>query len=79
MENKYKTRDFYEAAYLVAKECKILKIDRVLDSPRCYFVFDNPTRCKELVTEFWNKQGFIDGKTYAEAINYLKDRLFAKV
>lgn len=79
MDKEYKSRDLYESAYLIAKGFPLLRIDRTFDSPRCSFVFDNPAKCKEMVTEFWNKQGLINGKTYAEAINYLKDRIFAGV
>lgn len=79
MENEYKTRDLYEAAYLTAKGLNLKRLERSVSSSRCYFIFDNPPECKTTVTAFWNKQGIIDPKTYAEAIRNLKDRLFAGV
>lgn len=79
MENEYRTRDLYEAAYLTAKGLQLLRVDRVLDSPRRHFVFDGSAKCKVLITEFWNKLGVVDPKTYAEAIRNLKDRLYAGV
>lgn len=79
MEDEYKTRDLYEAAYLIAKGLNLKRLERSTSSPRCYFIFDNPPECKTTVAIFWNKQGTVDPKTYAETIRNLKDRLFAGV
>ena len=79
METKYKTHDLYEAAYLVAKGLKLRELERSPSSSRCFFVFTNPTECKKIVVEFWNKQGLVIPKAYAEAIRNLKDRIFAGV
>jgi len=79
MENEYRTRDLYEAAYLVAKGLKVKKVEKVSLSSRCFFVFDNPEKCRQIVVEFWNKEGSVEPKTYAEAVRNLKDRIYAGV
>lgn len=75
----YNTTDLYLAAYILTKEIELLKIERVLNSKQCIFVFGNPPACKKAVKEFWNKKGSVIPKVYAEAIRNLKDRVFAEI
>jgi len=79
MKTEYKTRDLYEAAYLVAKGLNLKRLERKPSSRRCFFVFDNLSECKMAVVDFWNGRGVITPKSYAEAIRNLKDRLYAGV
>lgn len=78
METEYKTRDLYEAAFLVAKGILPTRLEQALNSSRYFFIFGNFADCTQLVSDFWNKKGLVDPRTYSEAINYLKDRLFAR-
>lgn len=79
MESEYKTSDLYEAAYLVAKGLPLLSVERSPNSSRRFFMFAHSPQCKTAVMEFWNKEGLIGPQKYAEAINYLKDRLYAGI
>jgi hypothetical protein len=79
MKTEYRTKDLYEAAYLVAKGLKLKRLERKPSSRRCFFVFDNLSECKTAVVDFWNCRGVVIPKSYAEAIRNLKDRLYAGV
>lgn len=76
---EFSTSDLYPAGYILSKGIKLLKIDKIPGSSKCIFVFENLLACKTALEEYWNNQGEITPKTYAEAIKSLKDRLFAGI
>ncbi len=79
MQPEYKTRDLYEAAYLLTKGMKLARVERSTSSPRCFFVFADFPACRVIVTEYWDGHGLVAPKAYAEAVRSLKDRIFASV
>jgi hypothetical protein len=73
--NTYSTKDLYEAAYLYALDCQLLRLDKVGTS--FFFVFQPFDKCEQLRNEYWSKSGLAVPKLYADAIRALKERIFA--
>lgn len=79
----YQTKDLYEAAFLYAKEIPLVNLE--WNDNKCYFVFQdtvtsNKSLCKELSLRFWfGGDCLINAKSYYQAIQTLKNRIFAKV
>lgn len=77
MNNQLTIKDLYEASYLIAKGFPLKRMERIGQTLRCLFVFDDSPEIHQASTDFWNKQALVDAKTYAEQITYLKDRIHA--
>ena len=73
-ENRFKTRDLYEASVCYAMKLPLLQLERV--GRQCWFIFDNYTECKRLTESYWRRDLIVNAKDYAEAIRSLKDRIF---
>lgn len=72
--NTYLTRDLYEASYLLAKDCQLLKLQR--SDNFFFFAFSNKKQCEELRDIYWENSGDILVKDYADAIKKLKRIIF---
>ena len=69
--NEYQTRDFYIAAYLLAKGHKIVHINR--DEPkRVFFTFNNFEGREDLLRAFLYGEGVVEPQTFVVAIKTLK-------
>ena len=79
--NKYQTKDLYEAAFLYAKEIPLVDLEWV--AGKCYFIFQDAitsdkSLCKELSLQFWFGDCLINAKSYYQAIQTLKNRIFSR-
>jgi hypothetical protein len=74
-KNNFTTSDFYAAAFLVAKEYRLLGIDKA-DSRRFHFIFtDEPDR-PQLVSAFFAGLVEVNAKEFVSAIKELKSRMY---
>lgn len=76
MNNEYKTRDLAEASILLARKQRLLRIDR--QGRICWFVFADKESCERLVYTFWFSECLIDGKTFYQAMETLKNKIFSR-
>jgi hypothetical protein len=71
------TKDLYEAAFLFAQGQKLIRLER--DRSIYWFVFRNDNYTADQLRDlFWSGEGLVSGRSYADAIRTLKDRLFAQ-
>lgn len=80
MENKvieeYFTKDLGEAAALLCKGAKMIRLQR--QENFFWFVFANKELCLNLSNDYWFNSLPINAKLYQETLRSLKDRLFAQ-
>lgn len=74
--NTFRTRNLNLSAYLVVTgKIELLKIDKT--SPQeFWFVFNDPTLCKELEYQYWQDEALVNPKKLLYTLNELKDRMF---
>ena len=75
LQSKYRTKDLAEASFLLAKNRPLLSIER--EGRTCWFIFDDKTLCSNLSSEFWFGNAEIRAKVFYDAIQTLKNRIFA--
>lgn len=71
----YSTHDLSEGSLLLTKNQKLIRLERV--GGTVFFIFADKNRCKELSDQFWFGECLVDAKSYFEAIQTLKNRIFA--
>jgi len=72
----FRTRDLYEASAIYAWGEKEFILE---PSEEFYwFIFKNGKTCQKLSEVYWAEKGSLPPKKYVDAIQTLKDRLFAK-
>jgi len=76
MATEYLTRDIGEAASLIVKKQKLIRIDR--DNRICWFVFEDKDVCKKLSSDFFFGELLINARDYYEALGILKNRIFSR-
>lgn len=74
MDEYYKTRDLAEASFLFTKNIKLFSIKR--EGKICWFLFENKKECENLSKQFWFQDALIPSKSFYEAIQTLKNRIF---
>ena len=74
-DNYFITKDLSEAALLLVKNQKLLKLDR--KERIVYFVFNDKKTCEELSNQFWFGETLVNAKSYYESIQTLKRRIFS--
>lgn len=74
MNEYYRTRDLAEASFLFTKSQELVSIDR--EGKICWFLFQNKEQCEELSKQFWFQDALIPSKSFYEAIQTLKNRIF---
>lgn len=72
----YKTKDLAEASFLLAKGKSLQRIER--EGRICWFIFPNELECKQLADLFWFGDSTVNGKSFYEAIQTLKNRIFSE-
>lgn len=72
----YKTKDLAEASFLLAKGKTLQRIER--EGKICWFIFLNELECKQLTDLFWFGDSTVNGKSFYEAIQTLKNRIFSE-
>lgn len=73
--NVYETKDLYEASFLYASGCLLLRLEKT--EKDYYFVFLDSVFCSNLSNEYWNYSSQIPAKKLTDAIKSLKERLFS--
>lgn len=74
-EDEYLTKDLYEAAAFYAWGEKDVSLKP--EGNFFWFVFKNKIRCQKLSKDYWAEEGSIAPKKYVNALQTLRDRLFA--
>lgn len=74
MNEHYKTKDLAEAGFLFTKNQKLISINR--EGRTCWFVFENKNECERLSHQFFFEDALIPSKSFYEAIQTLKNRIF---
>lgn len=74
--SEYSTKDLYEAAAVLAKGQRLLRLDPQEDY--FLFVFEDKERSEKIANAFWSGLDVNGTKGYADALRTLKDRLFAR-
>lgn len=69
--NEYQTRDFYIAAYLLAKGHKIAHINRE-DPKRVFFAFNDFEGREDLLRAFLYGEGVVEPQAFIASIKTLK-------
>ena len=75
MGDDYKTKDLGEAAALIVKKQRFIRIDR--DGRICWFVFENIQECERLSSDFFFGELLVNARELQEAIKRLKHRIFS--
>lgn len=76
-EKQFECSDFYISALLLAKEVKLLGVNR--ENPRrILFVFQDFEGRQELIEDFLLGRGSVEPKRYASAIRELKDLIHSQ-
>lgn len=76
ISNEYLTRDLAEASLLLTKKQKLLRLDR--QGKVCWFVFADEEKCKQLSNQFFFGVCLVNAKSYFDAIQTLKNRIFSE-
>lgn len=83
-DNTFKTKDLYEAAALMASGCRFLDLVEAEEMrgnnvKRFFrFVFDSRIDCEQLSELFWRGELTGNFKKLTNAIQTLKDRMYAR-
>ncbi len=76
MENNiYKTKDLGEAAAILVKKQKLMRIER--EGKTCWFVFNNSSTCLDISADYFFGELLANIRDYYEALNILKNRIFS--
>ena len=75
MGDDYKTKDLGEAAALIVKKQRFIRIDR--EGRICWFVFENKQECEMLSSDFFFGELLVNARELQEAIKRLKHRIFS--
>ena len=75
MKDDYKTKDLGEAAALIVKKQRFIRMDR--DGRICWFVFENLQECERLSSDFFFGELLVNARELQEAIKRLKHRIFS--
>lgn len=74
IENIYSTKDLAEASLLLVKNQKLIRLNR--QGKTVFFVFEDKKGCADLSNQFWFGECLVNAKSYFEAIQTLKNRIF---
>lgn len=75
MDNYYRTKDLAEGSVLLVKQKKLVSIDR--EGKTCWFIFEEKKSCEQIANQFWFGSCLVNAKSYFDAIQTLKNRIFA--
>lgn len=75
-KDEYLTKDLGEAAALLCKRLKLLDLQK--EDNFFWFVFEKKRACKRLSDSYWFGRLLVNAKTYKEAQDTLKNRIFTQ-
>jgi hypothetical protein len=76
LQSEYRTKDLAEASFLLTKNIKFLRLERV--GKTCWFVFNDKNNCELLTSEFWFGNATVPAKAFYDAVQILKNRIFTQ-
>lgn len=74
--NEYSTKNIGEAAGFIAKNIKLVRIDR--EKEVCLFVFHDKTECEKLSRDFFFGELLVNARIFFESEKRLKQLIFTK-
>ncbi len=74
----FKTKDIGEAAFLVSLDFLLLRLERINNTNKFYFVFKDKEKCELNIRKYWNNSIQVTPRKYFEAYKSLKARIFAE-
>lgn len=74
-EINYKTHDLGEAAAILVKKQKLIRIDR--EGRICWFIFEDRKMCEKISKQFFFEDLMINAREYFETIRRLKSLIFS--
>lgn len=75
-EDEYRVKDLGEAAALLCKSVKLLRLEQ--ERGFSWFIFQSKDFCQKISNNYWFGELLINAKSYQDALRTLKDRLFAQ-
>ena len=75
MQNSYRTKDLFEAAFLYASNQRFLGLE-TNDKQRYWFLFEDDVSCCDLISLYWNKEATIGVRDFVDALRAMKDKVF---
>lgn len=76
MENTYKTKNLYIAAYLYASGLQLVNTEKEFNE--IFFLFSPKNQAEELVDKYFKDQASINPRELFARFNDLKDLIFSK-
>jgi len=74
--NDYLVKDIGEAASLLCKSVKFLRLQR--EGSFYWFVFENRQLCEQISEKYWSGELMVSARVFNDALRTIKDRLFAQ-
>lgn len=75
--HEFRTKDFYLACVFRALGYPLMQLERH-GKNYATFIFNDPDdKSSDIISRYWDKQVSIDSRTFVDAINELKTRLYA--
>ena len=74
--NEYQTKNIGEAAGFIAKNIKLIRIDR--ENEVCFFVFEKKSECEKLSKDFFFGELLVNARIFFESEKRLKQLIFTK-
>lgn len=75
-EDEYRVKDLGEAAALLCKSAKLLRLEQ--EEGFSWFIFQSKDICQIISNNYWFGELLINAKSYQDALRTLKDRLFSQ-
>lgn len=75
-DKEYFTKDLAEASFLIVKGKLLYRIER--KGRICWFIFLDKQECEQLANEYWFRNSSVIAKSFYEAIQTLKNRIFSE-
>lgn len=76
MENQFTTSDFYTAVFLLAREYKLIGINKG-DPRRFRFIFEDNKDRANLLEDFFNGESKVEPRKFITAIKELKSLMYS--
>lgn len=78
MKNVIKTKDFYIACLLRALGFPLSSLERPQKNFAIFVFEDKDNKASETISGYWDKKISIDARSFVEAINELKTRIYSQ-
>ncbi len=76
LDNECFVKDIYAASFLLVSGKRLLRLQK--ENSYYWFVFEGKNESEELLNVYWQGDGAVKPRIYADACRTLKDRVFAQ-